>query len=107
MRRFEMFRLTVWCWWMDVRGWCERVIYCQHNARVLAEMEWRLSVILERATGGKLSKAYYDVPTMTAWIDNYVEECCDDARREAVEDYTAEQHTRVVDATFLGGLPGA
>ena len=32
--------------------WLERLWFAQHNARVLAEMEWRMILLVENATGG-------------------------------------------------------
>ena len=57
--------------WHAIKEWFERVIYCHHNARVLADTEWRLSCVLDAATGGKLSKPSYDWPTMSSWIDDH------------------------------------
>lgn len=57
--------------WWAVKEWCERVIYCHHNARVLADMEYRMSCLLDTASGGQMSKAYYDWPTMRIYVQDH------------------------------------
>lgn len=65
-----------------VRDWFLQIWYCHHNARVLADMEYRFGCVLSRTTG-VMSKAYYTVPAMYAEIDRRAMEECD----AAVEDY--------------------
>lgn len=73
--------------------WCERVIYCHHNARVLADMEWRLGCVLCDVTRG-MSKPYYTLEAMrdeisSKAIDDYNEAYADgrkDALQEALEE---------------------
>lgn len=48
--------------------WAQRLWFAQHNARVLADMEWRLILLVENATGGRMSKAYYSTEQMNAEI---------------------------------------
>jgi hypothetical protein len=46
--------------------WFARIWWAQHNARVLADMEWRFTLFLEDATGGRMSKPYYTIEAMRA-----------------------------------------
>jgi len=57
------------------KEWFERVIYCHHNARVLADMEWRLGCVLCDVTRG-MSKPYYTLEAMR-----------DEISSKAVDDY--------------------
>lgn len=73
------------CWVDDAFSWITRVIYCHHNARVLADMEWRFSVVLSEVTRG-MSKPYYTKEAMLAeiqakWIEDY-----DEAYQEGFKD---------------------
>lgn len=65
--------------------WCERVIYCHDNARVLADTEWRLSCVLDHMGTG-LSKPSYTIEIMRAKIDDRL--CI--AQHEGVEDFIEE-----------------
>ena len=65
--------------------WCERVVYCHHNARVLADMEYRFSCVLDHATGGRMSKPYYDKEMIYSVIDDYQNEQIDDAVKDALK----------------------
>lgn len=70
-----------------VRLWCERLWFAQHNARVLADMEWRMILLVENATGGRMSKAYYTTEAMAAEVsanhDAIYQEGYDDGLAEA------------------------
>lgn len=44
--------------------WFARLWWAQHNARVLADIEWRMSLLVEEATGGRMSKPYYSLDQM-------------------------------------------
>lgn len=70
--------------WSAIKAWCERVIYCHHNARVLADMEWRMSDLLDHATGGRMSKAYYASDVMERAVDDHVMNERNDAWHEAL-----------------------
>lgn len=48
--------------------WFQRLWWAQHNARVLADMEWRMILLVEDATGGRMSKAYYSTEQMRAEV---------------------------------------
>ena len=48
--------------------WLKRFWYAQHNARVLADMEWRFILAIEEATNGRMSKAYYSIEAMRSEI---------------------------------------
>lgn len=76
--------------WFSVRGdeawaWCERVIYCHHNARVLCEMEYRFGCTLNYCTKG-MSKAYYELDDIYVAIDEWVAERVEEGIEEACED---------------------
>lgn len=79
--------------------WLQRIIWAQHNARVLADMEWRLSIVLEEATGGLLSKAYYDTAAMTEEIRKHIADCENVAIDEFCDDYEIDR-----DATEEQGI---
>lgn len=71
--------------WDAIRDWVLRILFCHHNARVLADMEYRLGCVLSITTRG-MSKAYYDWPTMEAEIYAYQSEQYDEAYAEGVKD---------------------
>lgn len=48
--------------------WFERLWFAQHNAHVLADMEWRMILLVENATGGRMSKAYYSSDQMNVEV---------------------------------------
>jgi hypothetical protein len=66
--------------------WCLRVLLAHHNARVLADMEWRLGCVLCECTSG-MSKPYYTLEAMRDEIRSYINAQCE----QAVEDYQEEQ----------------
>lgn len=70
----------------DIRDWFLQIWLCHHNARVLADMEWRLGCVLSATTRG-MSKAYYDWKTMEAEIYAYQSELEDQAVASFKEDY--------------------
>lgn len=70
-------------------AWCQRVIYCHHNARVLSDMEYRLSCVLTTCTR-TMSKPYYDVDDMTTAIQEYIMEAEQDAILEFLVDLEKE-----------------
>ena len=99
-------RLRLW-WWNEVKNpilyssfwlmridpiiaWIERVIYCHHNARVIADFERRMSVVLCNCTRA-MSKPYYAADAMCSEINSYINERCDEAydegRKDALEEY--------------------
>jgi len=70
--------------WDEIKAWFERIIYCHHNARVLADMEWRLSCVLDHCTNG-MSKPYYSIGAMKVEIDDFISDRCKDAVEEEME----------------------
>lgn len=69
----------------DAWAWCERIIYCHHNARVLCDMEYRFGCTLNYCTKG-MSKAYYDLDDIYVAIDEYINERVEDGIADAVND---------------------
>lgn len=61
-----------------IKLWFERLWFAQHNARVLADMEWRFILALEDATNGRMSKAYYDIEV--------IRQCISEARQETYQE---------------------
>lgn len=78
-------------YWMPVREWFERILFCHHNARVLADMEYRFSCVLCEATGGKMSKAYYEKDVMLAVVRDFHEELYQDGYADGQADYGEPQ----------------
>lgn len=74
-----------WQWLDNAVAWCERVIYCHHNARVLVDMEWRFGCTLNYCTK-HMSKAYYNIEDIYAEIDEYIADRVEDAITDAVND---------------------
>lgn len=72
-----------------IKAWCERVIYCHHNARALADMEYRFGCVLTECTRG-MSKAYYDLETMRAEILDFMQERYDEGYKDATADAKAD-----------------
>lgn len=70
--------------------WIERVIYCHHNARVLSDMEYRLACVLDTATGGQMSKPYYEKDIMLAEIEDYLNNERDEAYNAGYNDAKEE-----------------
>lgn len=84
MERLSLWKYFVHDWLLSAREWCERIIYCHHNARVLAEMEWRLGCVLNHCTRG-MSKPYYTLDDMRKEIDLYVSDLIDEALADEME----------------------
>jgi hypothetical protein len=55
----------------EIKLWCERVWYCHHNARVIADFEHRMAIVLCEATGDLLSKPYYTAEAMALSIRDH------------------------------------
>lgn len=77
--------------WTPIKEWFERVIYCHHNARVLADMEYRMSCLLEAATGGKMSKAYYDKDTVAVYVHDHHQYLYQEGWDDAVKTYGIDE----------------
>lgn len=65
----------------------ERLLFAQHNARVLADMEWRFTLAIEEATNGRMSKAYYDIDVMRQCIQEARSEAYNEGYNDALEDH--------------------
>jgi hypothetical protein len=74
----------------DIKAWFDRIIYCHHNARVLADMEYRFGCVLSHCTRG-MSKAYYPVDAMLAEIDQYISDRCEEAVDDEMEGFQTYQ----------------
>ena len=100
MTRRERFRLWVSVTGWDVRDWCLRWVYAQHNARVLIDFENRMVAILEPATGGMMSKPYYTADVMVAEIALAQSRAFDlayaEGRRDLAEELGVEDPSPVV-----------
>ncbi len=81
------------------KEWFERVIYCHHNARVLADMEWRLGCVLCDVTRG-MSKPYYTLEAMLAEIHDMQMDDHNEAYAEGRKDALQE----VVDELYAMGI---
>lgn len=79
------------------KAWVERVIYCHHNARVLADMEWRLGCVLNHCTNG-MSKAYYPVEAMKAEIDQFISDRVNEEVSEYLYTYLRGECFAIADA---------
>lgn len=72
-----------------VRDWFLRVYYCHHNARVLADMEWRLGCVLNMTTRG-MSKPYYTLEAMRSEIEQFLLDEYNEAYAEGRKDMREE-----------------
>jgi len=70
---------------MSVRSWLSQIWHAHHNARVIVDFERRMACLLEKATGGALSKPYYDWPTMQVYVDDFLNKERDEAFEEGKE----------------------
>ena len=73
-------------WWRPVRDWFLRIWFCHHNARVIADFEYRMSCVLDHCTRG-MSKPYYTVEAMRAAIDEHIQDLCNDAVNEYIQEH--------------------
>lgn len=83
----------------EIRDWFLQIWFCHHNARVLADMEYRLGCVLSETTRG-MSKAYYTWEVMQSEIQAYQSEQYDEAYTEGVND--AAESARAVTAARHG-----
>lgn len=67
--------------------WFARLWWAQHNARVLADMEWRMCLLVENATGGRMSKAYYTTEQMNAEVNANHNALYDMGYKDALEEH--------------------
>ena len=52
------------------RDYLTALIHCQHNARVIADFEERMSLVIYDATRGQMSKPYYTTDAMLPMISD-------------------------------------
>lgn len=90
-----MRKRIMYTWWLNsalrwrlapVRDWFLQIWFCHHNARVLADMEYRLGCVLSATTRG-MSKAYYTWPAMEQEIYGYQQDIGEQAVKDFKEDY--------------------
>jgi hypothetical protein len=79
-------------WWESIKDWCARVYYCHHNARVIADFEHRMAVVLCEVTRG-MSKPYYTIDAMLSEIADKQQQDSDfwyaEGRKDALEEFSA------------------
>ena len=76
-------RFTAFGFWLEsVVQYLQRIWFCHHNARVLADMEYRLGCVLSHTTRC-MSKPYYTLQAMYTEIDDLHQYLCE----QAVDDY--------------------
>lgn len=74
----------------NIRDWFIRFVYAQHNARVIADFENRMSTLLERATGGVISKPYCKIDVMLDAVEEFHNLLYDAGRLDAYEEMGVE-----------------
>lgn len=72
--------------------WFQRFWFAQHNARVLADMEWRMILLVEEATGGRMSKAYYSNDQMRPEIAAHHNALYQDGWDDALAEVSADRN---------------
>ena len=72
-----------------IRQWFVQLWFAHHNAKVLADMEWRFTLFLEDATGGRMSKPYYDIEVMRAGLREATDAIYKDGWDDALSDVSA------------------
>lgn len=75
--------------WERIKAWFERVYYCHHNARVLADFEYRMACVLTTCTS-TMSKPYYTIEAMQAEINDFMQKQYDEGYADGQEDLRAE-----------------
>lgn len=90
MSKIAYFNLWLSVTWSDVRDWCLRWVYAQHNARVIIDFENRMSRVVDAATNGLMSKPYYDADVMEVEIRAAQSAVYDMAYAEGRADLAAE-----------------
>jgi hypothetical protein len=63
----------------------QAIIFCQHNARVIADFEDRMSAVISRATN-RMSKPYYTKEAMLAEIEDALQRSYDEGYEEGKKD---------------------
>lgn len=80
----------------EIRDYFARIYYCHHNARVLADMEYRFGCVLCECTRG-MSKAYYTTEAMIAEINDMQNELYEEAYAEGCKDTKLEYEHKIED----------
>lgn len=65
-----LFFLDRYHWWRSFKDFLTQLIYFRHNARVLADFEYRTGMITYLATNGTLSKPYYSIEALKPIIED-------------------------------------
>lgn len=73
----------------QMRDWFLRIYHCHHNARVIADFEHRMTIVLCECTRG-MSKPYYTVDAMLSEIRAKQSEDYDEAYAEGRKDALEE-----------------
>lgn len=98
----EIIKIVGFRAWIEVKiepvtNYFLRIWFCQHNARVLIDMESRLSAVLCQATGSRISKAYYSKETMLELVGEHQDRLYNaghaDGWKECCETYGIEEET--------------
>lgn len=51
------------------------------------ELQYKLECLLCHSTGSKLSKSTYSLRTMEMYVNDYIQECCEEAQAEAITEF--------------------
>lgn len=51
------------------------------------KLQYKLECLLCHSTGSKLSKSTYSLRTMEMYVNDYIQECCEEAQAEAVKEF--------------------
>lgn len=64
------------------------------------ELTEKLECLLCHATGSKLSKSTYSLRTMESAVNDEVQECCEEARAEAIKEFAERLKKKMVDMCY-------
>ena len=90
MSKWKHFQLWAEVTWDDIRDWCLRWVYAQHNARVIVDFENRMTSVVYDASGGMMSKPYYTVEAMAEQIADAKSRAYDNAYADGRRDLAEE-----------------
>lgn len=85
-----------------IKEYFQQIWYCHHNARVLADFEYRMACVLDQATGSRISKPYYSVDVMVDQILLYQCQLSEESYKEGYEDAKEEYLTHYEDGYRIG-----
>lgn len=74
----------------EIKLYFERIWFCHHNARVIADFERRMSELLCHCTRG-MSKPYYTIEAMKAEITDYINQAADEAISDWCEEHCIDR----------------